>query len=233
MAATRYSQTVYTVSQSLLYVAAKLWLRLRIEGREHVPTHGPLLAVGNHCSYADPPLLGLAVKRPVRFLAQKGLARFPPLRWWLAKVGVSLIDRSAPSKDVLRILIAALEEGACVTVFPEGTRSADGSVGPFRSGVEFLVRRTGARVVPVGIEGSFRAFPRGALFPRPRRCTVRCGPVWPAERVLASGGIEALRAEIARLANAPLRPPDGAPTRVDQGPGVLPADASPSAERPT
>lgn len=227
-----FSPAVYGLSKLMVLTWARVWLRLSRTGREHAPAAGPLLAVGNHCSYLDPPLLGVAMPRPVQFLAQDGLAKFPPLRWWLRRVGVSLIDRSAPSKDVLRFLANALEAGACVSIFPEGTRSADGLVGPFRSGVEFLVRRTGAPVLPVGIEGSFRSLPRGGKFPRPAKCVVRCGPVWPRERVLAPGGIEALRAEIASLARAGLRPAAAPTPRVDQGRGPAPADPPPSADPP-
>ena len=201
---------------------------MRAVDAQYVPREGPVLLVANHTSYLDPPLLGVGITRVVRYLAQAGLARFGPLRWWLRKVGVSLIDRRAPSKDVLRYLSEALEQGSCVALFAEGTRSDDGSVGPFRSGVEFLVRRTGATVVPSGIDGAFRSFPRGRKWPRPVRCTVRYGAPWSPERVLQPGGVEALRAEVARLAGAPLRAerPRVGNDRIGQGPDLSPADPS-------
>jgi 1-acyl-sn-glycerol-3-phosphate acyltransferase len=196
----RHSSFVYGLSKGIIWCWCKVWLRLRAVDARHVPRQGPVLLVANHTSYLDPLLLGSAAPRRVNYLAQAGLARFGPLRWWLCKVGVSLIDRRAPSKDVLRHLAEALERGSCVGLFAEGTRSDDGSVGPFRSGVEFLVRRTGATVVPSGIDGAFRSFSRGRKWPRPARCTVRFSVPWPAERVLQAGGVEALRAEVARLA---------------------------------
>lgn len=220
-----YSARVYGFSKWLLRVWARVWLRLRLEGMNNAPKTGAVLVVGNHTSYLDPPLLGCGMPRPVLYLAQKGLAKFPPLRWWLRNVGVGLIDRDAPSKDVLRALSNALADGACVAMFPEGTRSSDGLVAPFRSGVEFLVRRTGAPVLPVGIDGAFAAFPRGARLPRPRRCTVRVGELWPAERVLAAGGVEALRAEVARLAHASLATIPAAKPQVDNGPGAISVDS--------
>jgi len=222
-----YSGAVYGFSKWLLRVWARVWLRLSIQGVRNTPANGPLLLVGNHASYLDPPLLGCGLPRPVLYLAQKGLAKFPPLRWWMRKVGVGLIDRNAPSKDVLRFLSDALQKGACVAMFPEGTRSNDGRVAPFRSGVEFLVRRTGASVLPIGIDGSYAAYPRGAKFPRPKKCVVRIGEAWPADRVLAPGGVEALRREVARLANAQLR--DDAEAQVGNGPGSNPVESSPSA----
>lgn len=184
---------------------SKLWFRLRCEGRDRVPASGPVLLVANHTSYLDPPLVGITTRREVSFLAQAGLARSRPMRYWLAQVGVTLIDRDAPSKDALRLIADTLAAGEVVGLFPEGTRSPDGAVAPFRSGVEFLVRRTGASVVPIGIDGAHRAFPRRALWPRPRKIVVRYGEPWPAAQVLAPGGVEALRARVAELARAPLR----------------------------
>lgn len=206
------SAFVWYLSKYVVLTFSKLWFRLRIEGVDNVPKTGAVLVVANHTSYLDPPMIGITGRRWVGFLAQAGLAKVGPLRWWLGQVGVTLIDRDAPSKDAMRLVADCLASGEVVGLFPEGTRSKDGAVGPFRTGVEFLVRRSGAPVVPIGIDGAFRAFPRGAWFPRPTKIVVRCGEPWPAERVLAAGGVEALRQRVAALANAPLRAPSASPT---------------------
>lgn len=195
----------WALSKAVVLTFCRLYFRLRIEGRSNVPKSGPVLLVANHASYVDPPLVGITAGRWVAFLAQAGLARLGPLRWWLRQMGVTLIDRNAPSKDALRLVAECLAKGEAVGIFPEGTRSTDGSVGPFRNGVEFLVRRTGAAVVPIGLDGNHRAFPRKAWLPRPRKLIVRYGEVMTAEQVLAPGGVELLRARVAALANAPLR----------------------------
>ena len=225
-----YSNVVWTISKTAVKIWAAIWLRLSARDRDLVPTTGPVILAPNHSSYLDPLLTGCTPRRYVRFLAQKGLAKFAPLRWWLAKIGVRLINRDAPSKDVLRSLIAELQAGKCVSVFPEGTRSPDGSIGPFRNGVEFLVRKTKATVVPVGIHGSHKAFGRKAKMVWPRKCVVTFGEPWPAERLLAPGGLEALRREVARLSGLPLREDqDGKPstaTRDKQSTDGPAADAS-------
>lgn len=198
----------WNFSKYAVMAFCKVWFRHSVEGRENVPDHGAVLLVANHSSYLDPPLVGISTRRWVGFLAQAGLAGFAPLRWWMAQVGVTLIDRNAPSKDAMRLVADNLAAGQAVGIFPEGTRSRDGAVSAFRTGVEFLVRRTGAVVVPVGLDGAHRAYPRGAWLPRPRRIVVRFGEVWTPERVLAPGGMEALRARVAELARVPLAPAD-------------------------
>lgn len=196
----------WALSKYSVLVFSRVWFRLRIEGRDQLPTAGPVLLVANHTSYLDPPMVGISCRRWVGFLAKAGLAGFAPMRWWLAQVGVTLIDRKAPSKAAMRLVADALKAGEVVCVFPEGTRSVHGRIAPFQSGVEFLVRRTGAPVVPIGIDGAFRALPKGALLPRPRKVVVRYGAPWPAERVLAPGGVEALRRTVAELARCELAP---------------------------
>ena len=201
----RRSRLWWYASKWAVLLFSKLWFRHRCEGSEQVPAEGPVLLVANHASYLDPPMVGISTKREVNFLAQAGLAVFPPLRWWLAQVGVTLIDRDAPSKDALRMLGNSLRAGEVVGIFPEGTRSRDGSVAPFKSGVEFLVRRSKAIVVPIGIDGTFRAMSRSMRLPRPRKVVVRFGAPWTPEQVLAEGGVERLRREVAALARCPLR----------------------------
>jgi 1-acyl-sn-glycerol-3-phosphate acyltransferase len=214
------------LSKESVYWLSKVWFRLRIEGLDNVPKTGPVVFVTNHASYLDPPLVGVTAGRWVGFLAQEGLAKFGPMRWWLRQIGVTLIDRNAPSKDAMRLMSDCLHRGEAVGIFPEGTRSRDGAIAPFRTGVEFLVRRSGAPVVPVGIEGAWRAFPRGAWLPRPRKIIMRYGEVWPAARVLAPGGTEAVRARVAELANAPLA--DSSPVRSVSRPAAA-DDPTPSA----
>lgn len=214
----------WTVSRTIALISSKIWFRIRCEGGDNLPKDGSVLLVANHASYLDPVMVGITATRWVGFLAQAGLASFAPCRWWLAQVGVTLIDRNAPSKAAMRLVADCLKAGEVVGIFPEGTRSADGSVAEFKGGVEFLVRRTKTTVVPIGIDGSHRAFPKKAWLPRPRKIVVRYGEPWPAEKVLAEGGIEALRREVARLSGCPLA--EDLPKNRENGPPEVPGSAN-------
>ena len=207
----------WTISRFLVLVFSKVWFRIRCEGADRLPKDGGVLLVANHSSYLDPGMVGITATRWVGFLAQAGLASLAPCRWWLSQVGVTLIDRDAPSKQAMRLISDCLKAGEVVGLFPEGTRSQDGSVDVFKGGVEFLVRRTKTTVVPIGIDGSHRAFPRGAWFPRPRKVVVRYGEPWSAEQVLAEGGVEALRKKVAELARQPLAKKASEPSECSSG----------------
>ena len=101
----------------------------------------------------------------------------------MVRAGNLLVDRDEPREAVaaVREAVERIARGERIVVFPEGTRSADGSIGEFRPGAFFIARKSGARVFPVLIDGGARAMPRGALLVRPADMTVRVlPPVEPA-----------------------------------------------------
>ena len=207
---------VYFPSWLATLAVSTVWFRLVVTGRDKLPDAGPFLLIANHQSFLDPLLIGMASRR-VRFVARASLARFPPLRWWLKGVGTVLIQRAAPSRRDIDAMIATLKAGLPMVLFPEGTRTRDGSVGPFRRGLTLLVKRTGAPVVPIGLRGPFQALPRGRMFPLPVSCALHLGAPIPAEEILAPGGLHRLRRQVAELAGAPLgNPPTEKKTTANQ-----------------
>jgi 1-acyl-sn-glycerol-3-phosphate acyltransferase len=211
---------LYDLSRRLLRAAFTVLWRFRAEGVEHVPARGPTVLVANHASFFDPPLVGLALRRRCRFLARSTLAKIPLLGWWMQRVGVLLVDREAPGPAVMRELIALLRAGEMTTVFPEGTRTRTGELGPFRPGLLVLLKKTGAVVVPAGIRGSFAAFPPGRRLPRLFcRCSVTYGAAMTAEEILANGGLEALRHRVAKLSGQTLAACEGEMSRASDDEG--------------
>jgi 1-acyl-sn-glycerol-3-phosphate acyltransferase len=149
----------------------------RVEGMENLPSCGAVL-VANHQSIVDIPMLLSAFPRPVRFLAKRELGEIPLFGKAMAAAGNLFIDRDDP-RDAVRMLRdvgARLRDGQLVVVFPEGTRSMGGSIGEFRPGAFYLAQKSGAPVVPVYIDGGYRAIPKGSIRVRPADLLVRVLP---------------------------------------------------------
>ena len=132
---------------------------LRVEGLENIPQEGPLIIASNHLSNADPPAVGgfAGLVRDSRFMAKKELFEIPVLGWFFRRCGYISVDRKRTIGDfgALEGAIKALEKGESVVMFPEGTRSKDGTPQKPKSGIGFLVYKTGAPVLPVKITGTF------------------------------------------------------------------------------
>ena len=158
------------------FLRAGGWI-LRVEGAERLPPGGAVL-VANHQSVVDIPMLLAAFPRPVNFLAKRELGEIPLFGKAMAAAGNLFIDRDDP-RDAVRMLREAgarLNGGRLVVVFPEGTRSGDGSIGEFRPGAFYLAQKSGAPVVPVYLDGGYRAIPKGGLRVRPAGLLVRVLP---------------------------------------------------------
>lgn len=157
-----------------------LW-RLRVDGRENLPSTGGVMLVCNHQSFLDIPLVAASTRRHVCFVARESLARSRFLAFIMRGCGAILIQRGNPSHRVLREIDAHLRQGDCVAVFPEGTRSKDGRVQPFRQGAVLAARRVGVPLVPAGIRGPIEILPRQRKLPGLGRTSIRFGsPIDPA-----------------------------------------------------
>jgi 1-acyl-sn-glycerol-3-phosphate acyltransferase len=167
---------LYHFLQFCLQLTVPVYFRFQARGIEHVPGRGPALFVVNHQSFLDPVMAGLALSRPVRFLARDTLYRGPLIRAFLNKVYAIPVNRDSASSTTIRQAAAQLRQGFLVGIFPEGTRSVDGQIGPLKPGFIALVRRSEAPIIPVGVAGSGAAFPRGAWFIRPKTIRVVYGP---------------------------------------------------------
>ena len=194
----------YSVSCGVLRLLSWIWFRLAGTGQEQVPPDGPVVLAANHASYLDPILLGGTCRRRVRFLARGGLGRVPLLGAWMRAVGVFFVGDEGNTRQGIQGSLAVLRRGELVALFPEGSRSSNGEIAPFQRGTLLLLKKSGATVVPVGIRGSFHAFPPGRIFPRPWRCTVHYGAPMAAAEVLVEGGLEILRQRVSELSGVPL-----------------------------
>lgn len=183
----------------LIRLAFALLARLEIVGTENIPSHGPLLVAANHFHFADPLAIIRAFPGPMEFIggAQMPFAprivRFIPKLW-----GYHAVHRGTGARDALREAEALLRSGGRVGIFPEGGSWAS-VLRPARPGLAFLAVRTGARVLPVGIDGLTELFPK-LLRARRAKVTVRIGePIGPFS---ADGSGRERRVQLDAVGNA-------------------------------
>jgi 1-acyl-sn-glycerol-3-phosphate acyltransferase len=199
----------------------RLYLRLDVRGREHLPDRGPLLLAANHSSHADTAVIYASLPRRFRRQVVAAAARDyffdNPLRRASARMlfnAVPVDRRPEPRRDPLRHPIRALRQGYGVLIYPEGTRSQDGSINQFRGGIGRLIALfPNVPVIPVWLDTA-DVMPKGSLAPRPRVVAVRFGPplalaARPDDRASWQAAAEAVRAAVARLRDAgePAMPP--------------------------
>lgn len=191
-----------------LWMARNIWARvilagglssIRVEGLENLSLGRSALIVSNHRSYADIPILYRALPIRLNFAGKKEVERMPLIGMFGRAVGMIFLDRSTHQRAAKGILDlkAALECGEWMAVFPEGTRSVDGTLGRFASGSFAAAIAAGADVLPVAILGSDRMLRRGGFLVRPSRIQVLIGKPIPTTG-LASGD----RFELAAKTNA-------------------------------
>lgn len=178
----RARNLVWRSCQIVLQALFVIWLRFRTEGRERLPPGGALLLV-NHQSMLDPLLTGAALQRPISFLARHNLFSIPVIGWILRNTYVMPIRREAAGTESIRLCVQRLQQGYYVGMFPEGTRTHDGSLGEIKPGFLAIARRANVPIVPVGLAGALQALPRGAWWLRPATVRVVYGQPISAEEV--------------------------------------------------
>jgi 1-acyl-sn-glycerol-3-phosphate acyltransferase len=176
------SRLWYQLLQRSLQLAAVALYRARYAGRNNIPTDGGVLVVSNHQSHLDPMLVGIGCPRKLNYVARESLFKFAPFGWLIGSVGAFPIDRDGIGLAGIKESLRRLKRGEMVLIFPEGTRSHDGRMAPFRPGFTALAARSGAAILPVAVDGAFQIWPRWRRFPGRGRVRVRYGvPLLPAE----------------------------------------------------
>lgn len=152
-------------------------IEVRTTGLDHVSGLGPCVYVANHLSFVDVWVLLVALPGSLRFVGKRELFRIPIFGTALRVSGQIPIDRQDRRSAVASFDTAGrlLRAGHSAVVFPEGTRSRDGSLQPFKKGAFVLAIATQHPVVPVVVVGTFGIMPRGGIVPRAGRVEVRIG----------------------------------------------------------
>ncbi len=177
----------YRLIRLLLQNVIPTVFRVRVFGQENVPKRGGVLIASNHQSYLDPVLIGIGVHRPVTYMARAALFRIPIFGKLIYSLNAFPIKRARLDPGGMREAERRLKDGWQLLLFPEGTRTRDGSIGRVRPGFGLLAMRADVPVVPVAIHGAFEAWPRGRLIPRPARVSVAFGRAISPEEVRSLG----------------------------------------------
>jgi 1-acyl-sn-glycerol-3-phosphate acyltransferase len=167
-----------SVSRRAAFHSGTVWARglawlsfvwVRVEGREHARPGQSYVILTNHQGDYDILALYGFLHRQFRWVIKQELRKVPFLGWACAAIGHIFVDRKSSQAAIASLEAAKprLAGGVSVLFFPEGTRSADGRLGPFKKGGFVMARQLGFPILPVSLSGSWRILPKGCLFPRP------------------------------------------------------------------
>lgn len=154
-------------------------IRVRVLGRERLVPGRQYIFLSNHVSNLDPPVLLPAIPGQTSVLLKRELMKIPLLGTAMRIGKFVPVSRGHLREEAVRSVAAAadaLRSGLSITIFPEGTRSPDGALLPFKKGAFFLAAETGAPIVPVVIRGTAKMMKRGSLSIRPGEATVEFLP---------------------------------------------------------
>jgi 1-acyl-sn-glycerol-3-phosphate acyltransferase len=175
-------------------------IRVRIEGRENIPPGESCIFLSNHVSNLDPPILLPSLPGMNSVFLKKSLMKIPLLGTAM-RMGKFIPVTRGHSRDEAEksVAIAAdvLRSGLNIFIFPEGTRSPDGNLLPFKKGAFFLAADTGAPMVPLVITGTARMMRKGSLKISPGEAVIRFLPaLTPANYATKEDLMEAVRLEM-------------------------------------
>ena len=171
------SRPIYRWGHRLTSLFCKTVGRLEAQGVNHIPREGGVLLVSNHVSFLDPVIVGSAANREVHYMARSNAFDIPGLGKLITVYNAYPVNRGAPDLGALRKTISLLKDGNAVLIFPEGTRSIDGTLGKARDGACFIAHRAGVPTIPVFHSGAERVLPRNSKRLRRAKLRVTFGEV--------------------------------------------------------
>ena len=178
---TRMRWAVHVFMYVVLHILLPLYFRYWVRGRKHIPQTGPILIVVNHASHLDPLLIGaVCFRRMFRYMGKEDLWKGSrTFRFMMENLGAFPVRRGAADRDALRYASDLLDAGQALVLFPEGTRTRDGSIGEAQPGVAMILsKHPDVPILPLRIDGAFKAFGRGMRHPAPHRITITIGPTF-------------------------------------------------------
>ena len=165
---------------SLVSPLLHTYFRVKIYGAEKVPQSGGLIAVSNHASYFDPPLLSNCGRRPVAFMAKEELFKTPLFKQAIELYGAYPVKRSKSDRSALRAATGAIDAGWIAAVFLQGTRTPDARITDPKLGAAWIAAKAQVPLVPISLWGTEKVIDKSFPFLKPVPITVRIGdPIAP------------------------------------------------------
>lgn len=174
--ATLPQKILYFVVRNVIVGFSKLFWRLTVEGREHIPATGPFILSPVHRSNIDTPLVAACTSRRIHYMGKQEMWKFKLSAAFFTAMGGFPVNRGAADREALRKCAQVIEAGEPLVIFPEGTRRTGPVVEDMFEGAAYVATKTGAPIIPVGIGGSEPAMPKGAKFIKPVKCHLVIGP---------------------------------------------------------
>ncbi len=204
------SRILYRFCRFVVSGFTRVYTRMSIDGREHLPAEGGFVLAPVHRSYIDTPISGCLTRRRLRFMGKDSMWKYRPAGWLFSALGSFPVRRGSADREALKRCIAVLEGGEPLVLYPEGERKDGPIVQPLFDGAAYVAARAGVPIVPVGIGGSANAMPRHAKFMYPRKVHVIIGEPFRVEtnergrasRAAIGAATERLHAELQELFDA-------------------------------
>ncbi len=181
-----------------------LWLlgvKVKITGKENLPLV-PSIYVANHTSQLDIPIVSASIPRGLFFVAKQELSKVPILGQYMHIMGMIFVDRGNREKAIQSMEIAAkkVKKGKNLVTFPEGTRSTDNALLPFKKGSFVIAQKGQIPLVPIAIKGAGKALPKGSFIAHSSTVEVKILPA-----ILPNEHIHLGTAEFAQLAQEKIK----------------------------
>ena len=170
---------IYYAVRAICWLIVKIFWKVEVVGIENLPKEGGLILASNHVSYIDPIVLAITMKRKICFIAKKEAFNNIFGNVLLKNLDAFPVDRGKIDIRSLKKSLSILQEKKVLGIFPEGTRSKNGELQELKLGIIKIGMKTGAPILPVGINGTHKIYSRGKIFPTlfKYKITVRYGPL--------------------------------------------------------
>lgn len=152
------------IVKGAIYIYCKIVYRLEIIGKENVPKDEATIFCGNHRTYLDPPLIVATAGRHMRFMSKEELAENKFLAFLGLVFDAIYVKRDSKDITAMKEALKTLKSGGCIGLFPEGTRNGfEKNDGKIKNGAAYLALKTGANLLPIGIQGDSKPFHKSTI----------------------------------------------------------------------